>query len=227
MLWKLCYILQDIYLIIQSVYIVGLYRDSMKKGYIVLGLALILAAGITVQADAHGGHNDAHAKVRAIQNGNSLSTDPGTEGILGVDIDCVGGTSHNQTNDFHCFLVPEGVAPGQYDWDELIDGTNLPNGVILLNTTTTIPCPNGVGFMPTDTCLAVTFDGSNFNQEGEWHFIGVFTEDGDIVDLTGSKEFRVHSFLVLPEASLGAFAVIGSIFAAFIGYNYMRRRSSF
>ena len=63
--------------------------------------------------------------MRAIQSGNSLSTDPGTEGILGVDIACVGGTSNNQANDFHCFLVPDGVAPGQYDWDDLIDGTTF------------------------------------------------------------------------------------------------------
>ena len=94
----------------------------------------------------------------------------------------------------------------------------------MLNTTTTITCPTGVGFNSNDTCFSVTFDGSNFNQQAEWHFIGVFTEDGEVIDLTGSKEFRVHSFMVLPEAAIGAVAVFGSIFATFIGYKYMRRK---
>lgn len=178
----------------------------------------MLVTGVIMQAEA-----DPNAKVRAIQLGNSLSTDPGTEGILGVDIDCVGGIEYQDANDFHCFLVPDGVAPGQYDWNELIDGQNLPSGVMLLSTTDSIPCPSGVGFNNDDKCFSVTFDGSNFDQPAHWHFIGVFTEDGDVIDISGNKEFRVHSFFIMPEAAIGAVAVIGSIFAAFIGYNYLRR----
>lgn len=37
------------------------------------------------------GGSKPNAKVRAIQDGKSLGTDPGEEGVLGEDIWCVGG----------------------------------------------------------------------------------------------------------------------------------------
>lgn len=100
-----------------------------------------------------------NAKVRAIQDGNSLSTDPGTEGVLGKDIDCVGGINDPNANDFHCFLVRDPPGLGTIDWAAVVAGTEpMPSNAIKLDTTIIITCPTGVGFQPTDICFKVTFD---------------------------------------------------------------------
>jgi len=166
--------------------------------------AIVLITGVIVQVEASNNNPNLNGKVRAIQNGISIDTN--NPGILNVDIDCVGGINYNNANDFHCFLVPDGIGIGTIDWSSLINGNNLPNGVILLSTTQSIQCPNGAGFSNDAKCFSVTFGGGNFTNPAHWHFIGVFTENGQVIDIVG-QDYRVHSFNVLPEAIIGAIAV--------------------
>ncbi len=162
------------------------------------------------------------AKVRAIQNGNSLDTE--NAGVLGEDIECWGGIGDEEANDFHCFLVPEGIGIGQYNWVDLINATSeLPDGVVLLNTTQPTDCPEIGGLQTEDVCFMVNFGASNFT-EGEWHFIGVFTKNGEVIDIDG-RDWRVHSFMVVPEAIIGALAMIGAMFSIFIAYNHLKRNN--
>ena len=182
---------------------------------VIVMTAIVLIGGIISQVEAN---PNLKGKVRAIQNGISIDTD--NPGILNVDIDCVGGINYDDANDFHCFLVPDGIGIGTIDWPSLINGNNLPNGVILLSTTQSIPCPDDVGFQNNDKCFSVTFGGSNFTNPKHWHFIGVFTENGNVIDIVG-REYKVHSFNVLPEAVIGAIAVIGSILGI-AAYRYRR-----
>ncbi len=192
----------------------------MQKTILVATIMIVvLIAGIISQVEAKPNPNsNPNGKVRAIQNGISIDTN--NPGILNVDIDCVGGINYANANDFHCFLVPDGIGIGNIDWPNLINGSNLPNGVILLSTTQSIPCPDNAGFQNDDTCFSVTFGGGNFTNPAHWHFIGVFTENGNVIDIVG-QDYRVHSFNVLPEAVIGAIALIGSILGI-TAYRYRR-----
>jgi hypothetical protein len=155
-----------------------------------------------------GGGPKPDAKVRAIQNGNSLDMD--NPGVLGEDIDCVGGVGTADANDFHCFLVPEGIGIGTIDWADPDIINNPPDGVKVLSTTTPMSCDGLPGGLDEETtCFMVTFPASDFTP-GHWHFIGVFTLDGDIIDITGAKDFRVHSFMVVPELIIGSIGLVGS-----------------
>jgi hypothetical protein len=149
------------------------------------------------------------AKVRAIQNGNVLGTQPGEEGTIGQDIDCVGGVGTAHANDFHCFLVPGGIDIGTIDWADPNTINNPPAGVRVISTDTLISCAGLPGGLHTETtCFKVTFPASDFTP-GKWHFIGVFTLNGNIIDLA-DNDFRVHSFMVVPELIIGSIGLVGS-----------------
>jgi len=149
------------------------------------------------------------AKVRAIQNGNVLGTEPGEEGTIGQDIDCVGGVRTDDANDFHCFLVPEGIGIGTINWADPNTISNPPDGVKVLSTTTPMSCAGLPGGLHTETtCFKVTFPASDFTP-GHWHFIGVFTKDGNIINLAGI-DYRVNSFMVVPELIIGSIGLVGS-----------------
>lgn len=50
----------------------------------------------------------------------------------------------------------------------------------------------------------------------------MFTQNDNVIDVTGNKDFRIHSFFVLPETAIGAVAILASIFGAFIAYSIRR-----
>ncbi len=187
----------------------------MQKIYaIVLGLSLILTT-VIIQAEANGLPN---AKARAIQNGISIDTT--TAGVPNTDIDCIGGIKKDAgAEHIYCYLVADGVPTPDYKTNH-----------IALQAGSSVPCPPSAGFTSDYECFGTTFDGSYFTA-GHWRFVVEFYDDGStavaytnsqLIDLAG-VDFRNHSFMILPEAALGAVAVLGSIFAAFIGYNYMRK----
>jgi hypothetical protein len=99
-----------------------LYKMMTRLNLIAVMIAAVLAIGVVgvamteeAYAGIKKGDDNPNAKVRAIQNGNVLGTEPGEEGTIGQDIDCVGGVRTADANDFHCFLVPEGIGIGTID----------------------------------------------------------------------------------------------------------------
>ncbi|MEM4340730.1 MAG: hypothetical protein QW319_04235, partial [Candidatus Nitrosocaldus sp.] len=56
------------------------------------------------------------------------------------------------------------------------------------------------------------------NQVGEWYFVAVFFLNNDPVALTGD-DFRVYSFMVVPEFMIGGVASVASMFALLV-YKY-------
>ena len=189
---------------------------------IVLVLGAVLTSEVYAQGGGQGGGSTSEAKVRAIQDGKVLGTDPGEEGVVGKDIDCVGGVDSTTANDFHCFLVPEGIGIGTIDWPSLIDGGSLPSGVKMLSSTTPMSCDGLPGGLHTNqTCFSVTFPASDFNV-GEWHFVAVFTEDDNVINLAGI-DYRVNSFMVVPELLFGSIGLAGSMLGTFSLY---RKRST-
>ncbi len=155
-----------------------------------------------------------NAKVRAIQDGKSLGMNPGEEGLLGTEIWCVGGIDNiSNANDIHCYLLPDNVPTPQYKTDPSVikrdgDSTNIA------------PCPTGVGFQPSDICFWVSFPAEDFQTIGHYRFVAEFTKDGNIIDLAGIN-YRVHSFMVLPEVIVGSIGIVGSALATL--YVYKRK----
>jgi hypothetical protein len=189
-----------------------------RLNLIAVMIATVLAIGVVgvamteevyAQRGGGGGGAPPDAKVRAIQDGKVLGEDPGEEGTIGQDIDCVGGVRTADANDFHCFLVPEGIGIGTIDWADPNTISNPPDGVKVLSTTTPMSCDGLPGGLHTETtCFMVTFPASDFTP-GKWHFIGVFTKDGNIIDLAGI-DYRVNSFMVVPELIIGSIGLVGS-----------------
>jgi hypothetical protein len=187
------------------------YKMMTRLNLIAVMIAAVLAIGVVGVAMTEKVYAEAppNAKVRAIQNGNVLGTEPGEEGTIGQDIDCVGGVRTDDANDFHCFLVPEGIGIGTIDWADPNTISNPPDGVKVLSTTTPMSCDGLPGGLHTETtCFMVTFPASDFTP-GKWHFIGVFTKDGNIIDLAGI-DYRVNSFMVVPELIIGSIGLVGS-----------------
>ncbi|MFN4336280.1 MAG: hypothetical protein ACK4FV_01685 [Candidatus Nitrosocaldus sp.] len=77
------------------------------------------------------------------------------------------------------------------------------------------------GLHTNDTCFSVTFPASDFSV-GKWHFIAVFTENGQVINLAGI-DYRVNSFMVVPELLFGSIGLAGSMLGTFYLY---RRRST-
>ncbi|GBC73580.1 hypothetical protein HRbin04_00983 [archaeon HR04] len=180
----------------------------------------VLGAALTAEVYAQGGGSTINAKVRAIQDDKVLGTGPGEEGVVGANIDCVGGVDSTTANDFHCFLVPEGIGIGTINWPSLIGGGSLPSGVKMLSSTTPMSCDGLPGGLDTNnTCFSVTFPASDFTV-GEWHFVAVFTENGNVIDLAGI-DYKVNSFMVIPELFIGSIGLAGSMLGTF--YLYRRR----
>ena len=154
------------------------------------------------------------AKVRAIQNSNSL--DEENPGMLGEDIWCVGGIDASSgANDIHCYLLPEGVPTPDYKTDPNVikrdgDADNIK------------PCPENAGFQSTDICFWINFPASDFPTAGHYRFVAEFTKDGNIIDLAGT-DFRNHSFMVVPELIIGSIGLVGSTLGTL--YMYKSRKS--
>jgi hypothetical protein len=189
-----------------------LYKMMTRLNLIAVMIAAVLAIGVVGVAMTEEVYAKAppNAKVRAIQNGNVLGTEPGEEGTIGQNIDCVGGVRTADANDFHCFLVPDDIGIGTIDWADPNTISNPPDGVKVLSTTTPMSCDDLPGGLDEETtCFMVTFPASDFTP-GHWHFIGVFTLDNDIIDIAGEKDFRVNSFMVVPELIIGSIGLVGS-----------------
>jgi hypothetical protein len=152
------------------------------------------------------------AKVIAIQNDKVLGTKPGEEGTIGQDIDCVGLVGTADANDFHCFLVPDGTPIDNINWADPNTINNPPTGVKVRSTYEPMSCgdlPSRIPLPTETTCFKVTFPASDFTP-GKWHFIGVFTLNGNIIDLAVENDYRVHSFMVVPELIIGSIGLVGS-----------------
>ncbi len=185
-----------------------------RLNLIAVMIAAVLAigvVGVAMTEKVYAGGAPPNAQVRAIQNGNVLGTEEGEGGTIGQDIDCVGGVGTADANDFHCFLVPEGIGIGTIDWADPDIINNPPDGVKVRSTTAPMmSCDDLPGGLHTETtCFMVTFPASDFTP-GKWHFIGVFTLNGNIIDIAGAKDFRVNSFMVVPELIIGSIGLVGS-----------------
>ncbi len=178
-------------------------------------IATVLVVGIVglamIEEVYAQGNGSINAQVRAIQDGKSLGMDPGEEGLLGIDIWCVGGIdAESAANDIHCYLLPEGVPTSDYATHPDVikidgDANNIAD------------CPNDAGFQPTDICFWVSFPAGDFPTAGHYRFVAEFTNDGDIIDIVG-KDWRNHSFMVIPEFILGSIGIVGSTLATLYIY---------
>jgi hypothetical protein len=207
-------------------YMYTLYKMMTRLNLIAVMIAAVLAIGVVGVAMTEEAYAKAppNAKVRAIQNGNVLGTDPGEEGTIGQDIDCVGGVGTADANDFHCFLVPDNIGIGNINWADTNTINNPPAGVKVLSTTTPMSCAGLPGGLHTETtCFKVTFPASDFTP-GHWHFIGVFTKDGNIINLAGNN-YRVNSFMVVPELIIGSIGLVGSTLGTLYIYKSKSKKS--
>ncbi|MEM4365101.1 MAG: hypothetical protein QXS95_02035 [Candidatus Nitrosocaldus sp.] len=178
----------------------------------ILTITAVLVLGPILAEQAYA--KPINAKVRAIQNGNSLDMD--NAGVLGEDIWCVGGIDgDSEANDIHCYLLPDGVPTPQYKTHPDVikrdgDSTNIGS------------CPEDAGFQASDICFWVLFPASDFPTAGHYRFVAEFTKNGNIIDLAGT-DFRNHSFMVVPEFLFGSIGLVGSLLGTFYLY---RRRSA-
>lgn len=172
-----------------------------------MGVLVLLIGGSFAQS---GYAVPINAQVKAVQNGVGIDTN--TQGVLGEDIDCVGGLSTTEFDEMICYLVPDGVATPDYKTGAIADQT----------ANSQISCPTGVGFGASDACMSTTFDDSLFSP-GHWRFVAEFYNEGELVDTAGI-DYGVHSFFVIPESPLGIAALVGSSLAALAGYSFLRSR---
>lgn len=154
----------------------------------------------------NGNGSKPNANVRAIQDGRSLGTNPGEEGVLGEDIWCVGGIdAESEANDIHCYLLPDGVPTSEYNNPAYADVVIKIDG----DSNNIDDCPDDAGFQPTDICFWILFPADNFPTPGHYQFVAEFTKDGSIIDLAGT-DWRNNSFMVVPELIIGSIGLVGS-----------------
>ncbi|MEM4278245.1 MAG: hypothetical protein QW776_04710 [Candidatus Nitrosocaldus sp.] len=151
------------------------------------------------------------AAVKAYHTSGTLVTNANPL-MLNEDVDCVAGIDWAAVplpgNDVEmvCYILPPGSDPTQYE----------SHGLAKLSSSTPILCPSELSSM--DQCFSVRWDGSHINQVGEWYFVAVFFLNNDPVALTGD-DFRVYSFMVVPEFMIGGVASVASMFALLV-YKY-------
>jgi hypothetical protein len=210
---------------------VPIQRIALMAMAIALLTTLVIGSGLQLSYAHHrSGHSgggpsvatllaeeeEPNTKVRALQGGNSLSTDPGTEGVLGVDIDCVAGIEGTDSADtVVCYLVPDGIATPDYATSPIPPQSSNVGGA----------CPDGVGFTSGFECFSMTFDESLF-ENGHWRFVAEFYKNGQLVDIKGSNVWTNHSFMVIPESPIGIAALVMSSLAALGGFMFLRGRKS-
>jgi len=232
-----------------------MFRDRLKDGR-TLGLVMVIVAMLVLAApmimtasyaakpdkqDNNNGNNNSNSnsnnnqnsnnvninsnpvqdvktntKVRAFQSGDQITEE--SPGMIGVDTDCIGGIESSAAVKMICYLIPPGVSNN--------DNTNA---ISQLDTTSTIPCPSGVGFSGDHTCFSVTFPGSLFTQGGqgevgEYHFHAEFYDAQNNLIADGKQTFQNHSFFVIPESGLGAIALVGSSLGGLGGFYFLRGR---
>lgn len=155
------------------------------------------------------------ASVKAYHLDGSLVTSD-SPAMLNESINCTAGIDWQavplpwNTVEMVCYILPPGSNPAQYETSALGN----------LSSTTEVPCPTELSVM--DQCFSVTWDGTHLNQPGEWYFVAVFKLNGEPVALAGD-DFRVYSFLVVPEFMLGSIAAVGSSVAALMLYKRKRQ----
>jgi hypothetical protein len=171
----------------------------------------VMATMATGSVYATRGNNDnIEAKARAIQNGDSLDTE--NEGVVGQDIDCVGGIDSSADAAYtKCYLLADGTPTPQYKTQN-----------VAVQEGSAISCPSGAGFTSGEECFSTTFDASFFTAPGHYRFVVEFYNAADqLINVVGI-DYRVHSFLVIPESGIGAFALVASSLAAIGGYYFFR-----
>jgi hypothetical protein len=179
-----------------------------------LAVLAVLATMITdsayAQPGGNNGNNDPNAKARAIQNGESIDTE--NEGTVGSDINCVGGIDSSADAAFtQCYLLADGTPTPQYKTQN-----------VAVQQGSASACPADAGFTSGDECFSTTFDASFFTAPGHYRFvIEFYNSAGQLIDIAGT-DYRVHSFLVIPESGIGAIALVASSLAAFGGYYLYR-----
>jgi hypothetical protein len=183
-----------------------------SKYFLSLVPALLLVAVFATMSteSVYAQNNGIEAKARAIQNGESIdSENPGT---VGSDIDCVGGIDSDADAAFtQCYLLAEGTPTPQYKTQAIAVQEGSPSS-----------CPTGAGFQSGEECFTTTFDASFFTAPGHYRFVVEFyNAAGELINLVGI-DYRVHSFLVIPESGIGAIALVASSLAAFGGYYLYR-----
>ena len=160
--------------------------------------------------DNNDNNDNMKAKARAIQNGESLNTE--NEGVVGSDVDCVGGIDKSGDASYtKCYFLADGTPTPQY---------NTQNVAVKQGSASS--CPSGVGIGRGDECFTTTFDASYFITPGHYRFVVEFYNGaGRLIDLVGI-DYKVHSFLVIPESGVGAIALVTSSLGAMGGYYFYR-----
>jgi hypothetical protein len=152
-------------------------------------------------AEVYAQRGPPNAKVRAIQNGNSLDMN-NNPGVLGEDIWCVGGIDRSSgANDIHCYLLSGDTPTPDYKTNYIDVKHGTADDIA--------QCPTGAGFQRTDICFWLRFPASDFPTAGHYQFVAEFTKDGNIIELAGTN-WRNHSFMVVPELIIGSIGLVGS-----------------
>ncbi|MGI0016720.1 MAG: hypothetical protein ACREBU_25125 [Nitrososphaera sp.] len=186
-----------------------MYTNKKYTGLLAIAMAVTISTVFAQTASAA----EEHTTVRAFQNGVLLDGDPGQ---IGTDTDCVGGIHSDEgAVSMTCYLIPPGVANN--------DNTNA---IAQLSTGVNVACPADAGFdLADDECFSVTFDGSLFDQQGDWHFHAEFYNATQGLIADGKQTFANNSFFVLPESPIGVAALVVSSLAVLGGFMFLRRRN--
>lgn len=198
-----------------------LYNSSLLKckitmiankkyiGIVAVAMAITIAPLLAQSAFAA----DANTKVRAFQNG--VLIDDVSSGQILTTTDCVGGIDTDEgATKMKCYLIPPGVS-----------NNDNSNAIASFETSTNVACPADAGFGAAQECFSIPFDGSLFDQQGDWHFHAEFYNAEDELIADGRQTFANNSFFVLPESPIGVAALVVSSLAVLGGFMLLRSRS--
>jgi hypothetical protein len=178
-------------------------------GILAIALAVTVAPVFAESAFAA----NTNTKARVFQNAVQVTED--NPGQILTDTECVGSIDDDAgATKMICYLIPPGVS-----------NNDNSNAVASLESNTAIDCPTGAGFGANQDCYSVTFDGSLFDQQGDWHVHVEFYNAQNQLIADGRQTFQNHSFFVLPESPIGVIALLGSTLAVLGGFMFLRSRN--
>jgi hypothetical protein len=184
-------------------------NNKKYVGILAIALAVTIAPIFAESAFAA----NTNTKARVFQNGAQVTED--NPGQILTDTECVGSIDDDAgATKMICYLIPPGVS-----------NNDNSNAIAQLESNTAIDCPTGAGFGANQDCYSVTFDGSLFDQQGDWHVHVEFYNAQNQLIADGRQDFQNHSFFVLPESPIGILALVGSSLAVLGGFMFLRSRN--
>jgi hypothetical protein len=194
-------------------------RDAQKAAKAaILAVGFVLLAGLAMapQSSFAAEEDFFKSKLRAIQDGSVIRIDDKVEGSVGLPVDCIGGIESSSNADtMKCYLLSN-----EESWasDYKTDPT------VIVQEGSAEACPEGVGFESSKDCFITTFDGSSFAAQGTYRFVAEFYDGDTLLDIA-KDDYRLQSFFVLPESTIGAFALIGSSLGVLGAYRVLASRN--